>query len=108
MVSTSPTSTVSCSRLETSPSGSAAAADALDRELAVLAVVGAGEAVLAGLAYPVWHRHPHRDVLAGQRVFTSLSSIRLTTNVTTSSVSRIFLSTCQSRHTVSGRTPRAL
>jgi hypothetical protein len=32
----------------------------------------------------------------------------LDTNVTTSSVSRIFLSTCHCRHTVSGRTPRAL
>ena len=72
----------------------AVAADALDRELAVLAVVGAGEAVLAGLADAVGHRDPDGDVLAGQRGLTSRSSMRLTTNVTTSSVSRIFLSTC--------------
>ena len=44
----------------------------------------------------------------GSEVFTSRSSIRFTTKVTTSSVSRIFFSTCHRRHTVSGRTPRAL
>ena len=44
----------------------------------------------------------------GSEVLTSRSSIRLTTKVTTSAVSRIFFSTCQGRHTVSGRTPRAL
>ena len=47
--------------------GLAAAAHPLDRELAVLAVVGPGEAVLPGLAHAVGHRHLHGHVLAGQR-----------------------------------------
>ncbi len=44
----------------------AVAADALDRELAVFALVGAGQAVLARLADPVRQPHPYGDVLAGQ------------------------------------------
>jgi hypothetical protein len=44
----------------------------------------------------------------GNDVFTSRSSIRLTTKVTTSTDSLIFLSTSHRRQTVSGRTPRAL
>jgi hypothetical protein len=44
----------------------------------------------------------------GNEVLTRRSSIRFTMKVTTSGVSRIFRSTCQSHHTVSGRTPRAL
>lgn len=44
----------------------------------------------------------------GSEVFTRRSSIRLTTKVTTSWVSRIFFSTFHCRHTVSGLTPRAL
>ena len=47
--------------------GLVAAADPLDRELAVLAVVGPGEAVLPRLADAVGHRHLHGHVLAGQR-----------------------------------------
>ena len=43
-----------------------AAVDALDRELAVLAVVGAGQAVLARLVHAVRHRDLDRDVLARQ------------------------------------------
>jgi len=41
--------------------------DAFDRELAVFAVVGAGEAVLAGLVHAVGHEDLDGDVLAGQR-----------------------------------------
>src|SRR3712207_7395678 len=40
--------------------GRAVAAHALDRELAVLAVVGPGQAVLPGLADAVGHRHLDR------------------------------------------------
>ena len=43
------------------------AVDAFDRELPVFTVVGAGEAVLAGLMHPVGHFNFHRDVLPGQR-----------------------------------------
>jgi hypothetical protein len=46
--------------------GLPAAVHPLDRELAVLAVVGPGEAVLTRLPDPVGHRVVHRDVLPGK------------------------------------------
>jgi hypothetical protein len=76
--------------------------------VAVLAVVGAGEAVLARLVHAVGHEDLDGDVLAGQRGLDQPVVDAADDEGDDVAVSRILLSTCHGRHTVSGRTPQAL
>jgi hypothetical protein len=88
--------------------GLAATRHALDRELAALAVVGPGEAVLPRLAGAVGHEHLNGQILAGQRgphgpVVDPLDPERHDV-IGLAELS----STLYCRQTISGRTPRAL
>ena len=107
-MSTSPTATASCSRVDISPAGFPSPCTRLTENWRCSPSSARVRLYWRGWRTPSGIGISTVTYCPGSEVFTSRSSIRFTTKVTTSSVSRIFFSTCHWRHTVSGRTPRAL
>ena len=108
MVSRSPTCTVSQSRLDTSPSGLSPPRTRLTENWRCSPSSALVRLYCRGWRTPSGMGTWTVTYWPGSDVFTSRSSVRRIRNVTTSSVSWIFSATSHSRHTVSGRTPRAL
>ena len=101
-------STVSCSRVETSPSGSPGFETRLTEKWRC-----SPSSARVRLYWRGWWTPSGMSTLTvtywpGSELLTSRSSMRRTMKVTTSAVSRILRSTCHGRYTRSGRTPRAL
>src|SRR3954467_4067783 len=104
----SPTPTVSHSRLDTSPSGLPSPRTRFTENWRCSPPSARGRLYCRGWRTPSGIGTCTVTYWPGSEVFTSRSSIRRTRNVTTPSVSWTFSAPAPTRHTVSGRTPRAL
>ena len=107
-VRTSPTSTVSCSSVDTSPAGEPLPRTRLTANWRCSPSSERVRLYCRGCSTPSGIRTLTVTYWPGSEVRTGRSSVRRTQKVTTSSVSRIFSATSHVRQTMSGRTPRAL